>query len=242
MPLSVSTLSARPARGLGKQQPLAAVLLDCDGVLVDSEPVLGGALRDELATYGVTASVDELLALFRGRAYSEIGPLVKQQFDVALPSNFPESVTQRTLGSLEWRMTATPGVFAFLRRLAVPYCVVSNAPAKRVTATLDSVGLAGFFPPGRVLGREHAARAKPAPDLFLAAAAAVDAAPQACLAVEDSPIGVASARAAGVPVIGFTWTARDARKAGAELRDAGCEAVVSDMSELASLIAERASP
>lgn len=216
----------------------AAILIDCDGVLVDSEPVLGTTLCEELAAHGVNASVDELHALFRGRAYSEICPAISRRYDVVLPSDFPERVTRRTLDVLAWRMTATPGAFAFLRSLSVPFCVVSNAPARRVSATLDSVGLSGFFPPNSVFGREHAARAKPAPDLFLAAAAAVEAAPPSCLAIEDSPTGAASARAAGMPVVGFTGCARNRREASEELLDAGCETVAGDMAELAQLIAE----
>ncbi|MGY0233834.1 HAD family hydrolase [Longispora urticae] len=213
-----------------------AVLVDCDGVLVDSEPFMEAVLRRELRAHGVTLTARETAARFRGRAFTEIGAEVREQFQVALPAGFARAVTDRALAALEWELSAVPGVFALLKRVRVPVCVVSNAPGRRVTAALHSVGLGALFAADRIVAREDATRGKPAPDLFLAAAARLGEHPRSCVAVEDSVTGAVAAREAGMRVVGFTGTHEEPGRQAEALSGAGCFATARDMAALAGIL------
>lgn len=111
-----------------------------DGVLIGGEAVIERALRDE-----INVPATRLAARFQWCRYDEIGAEVRKLFQVSLPSDFARLRTERVLDTLEWKVTATPGAFALLRRLSSPFCVVCNFPGKSVRAGLDSVGLGAFL-------------------------------------------------------------------------------------------------
>lgn len=182
-------------------QPLRGVLFDLDGTLVDSEPLhLESALR-VLAAHGVRPDPGGF-ADYTGWAELPFWAELRRRFGLAEePSELAEQRTAAYLELLHGRsIEPLPGVTELLDLLAargVPVAIASSSPRAQIDASLRAAGLAERFPI-RVSGHDDVAAGKPAPDVYLAAAAAVGAPPAACLALEDSLTGGAAARAAGV--------------------------------------------
>ncbi len=208
------------------------LLLDCDGVLVDSEPI---ALEVEIALLGelgVPVDAHFVEENFVGKDLTAIFSIVRERFGVILPAEFEELHGRRMLEAFEGRLQAVAGLPGALAGIALPKSVVSNSPRERVLYSLRVAGIAHHF-----ADRVHAAgdpglRPKPWPDLYLAGAARVGIAPGECLAVDDSSSGVRAAVAAGARVLGFTGTAKDPVLHSAKLLAAGADATESDMARL----------
>ncbi len=173
------------------------IVFDCDGVLVDSEVLSAEALVAALADERVSIDVDYVLQTYLGRSPTAIGKDVLARTGVALNRSFFESWTERLLSTYRAMLAPVPGVVDLLRSLETPVCVASGSAPERLRATLEIAGLARFFG-DRAFSAVAVPRGKPAPDLFLHAAAACGAEPAACLVIEDSLPGVRAARAAGM--------------------------------------------
>jgi beta-phosphoglucomutase-like phosphatase (HAD superfamily) len=130
-----------------------------------------------------------------------------------------------------------PGIVQVLPRLGVPYCVASSGTLERIRHALDVTGLLGLFEP-HLFSAAMVARGKPAPDLFLHAAATMGAIPQNCLVVEDSPAGIEAARAAGMRVLAFTGGSHAGKPTlKARLASSEPDFIFADMLQLPDLIA-----
>ncbi|WP_181701025.1 HAD family hydrolase [Chthonobacter albigriseus] len=178
------------------------VIFDCDGVLVDSEILSRRAFADVLQAAGVPATPDmvtpytgmkqpDILAGIARETASEIHPDVPGRLWPAMQALFREE------------LTAVAGVAAFLERLDLPRCVASSSHPERIRESLEITGLAHFFADEAVFSSHQVKHGKPAPDLFLFAAAQMGAPPERCIVIEDSVAGVTAAKAAGMRVIGF---------------------------------------
>lgn len=140
------------------------------------------------------------------------------------------------------RLRRVPGVSELLDALETPGCVAPSGDLDRIELCLGITNLAGHFEPDRLFSTQMVAHAKPAPDLFLRSAEQCAADPTGCLVVEDSPHGVAAARAAGMDVVGFVGGGHAGPLLGARLESAGADVVLGDPSGLLTLLSGLAGP
>lgn len=183
--------------------PLPALLiLDCDGVLIDSEIISAQMLVAELAGLGVTIDLAYVARHFLGRSYPVVMEQIRREFGLDLPPGFESQYRDRLLQAFETRLKIMPGVLPMLDGLALPCCVATSSSPRRVEMSLRLTGLWDRLGPVTFTASE-VTRGKPAPDLFLHAAARMGADPAHCLVIEDSLTGVRAALAAGMEVWRF---------------------------------------
>ena len=208
----------------------ALIIFDCDGVLVDSERACNQVLADLLAEYGLRLTLEQTIERFIGRSLAQCMAIITELLGRAPPGDFQTRLSQRTRASLEANLAVVPGVEEILSSLTQPYCVASNGNREKMNFTLRHTGLLERFE-GRMFCADDVASPKPAPDLFLHAARRFDADPADCIVVEDTPTGVAAARAAGMTALGFAALTPVGR-----LREAGAHATFAHMRELTGLL------
>ena len=179
------------------------VIFDCDGVLIDSEVISARMLIAELAGYGVTLDRAFVSRYFLGRSYPAVLAEVRTRFGVALPDQFEADYRARLLAAFQRDLKVMPGVRDCIDQLALPYCLATSSSPERLRQSLVLTGLTDLFG-DRVYTASRVARGKPAPDLFLFAAAEMRAQPQNCIVIEDSLNGVTAGLAAGMEVWRFT--------------------------------------
>jgi HAD superfamily hydrolase (TIGR01509 family) len=199
--------------------PIDLVIFDCDGVLIDSELISAQMLIAELATLGVQVDLDYVARHFLGRSYPTVMAQIRNDFALNLPASFEDAYRARLLAAFERSLAVMPGVVRVLRDLVLPFCVATSSSPRRVEQSLRMTGLWPLAE-GRVFTASEVARGKPAPDLFLHAAARMGVPPQRCLVVEDSLTGIRSARAAGMEVWRFVGGSHLGAATGAEPKDA----------------------
>jgi HAD superfamily hydrolase (TIGR01509 family) len=179
-----------------------AVVFDLDGLLIDSEGLAAEAWRITLAPYGATISDNELDAMLGKRIVDDAAELIARH---KLPISIEALVARRgevTRTLVRDALQPMPGAVTLVRRLAargVPLALATSGLRWYAEQCLDVIGLRALF--AVCITADDVSRGKPAPDVYLAAAAGLGLAPSACLALEDAPLGVAAALAAGMPVI-----------------------------------------
>ncbi len=179
------------------------VIFDCDGVLIDSEVISARMLIAELAGYGVDMDMAFVSSHFLGRSYPVVLKEVRERWGVALPDRFEADYRARLLAAFERDLKVMPGVEPVIAALDRPYCLATSSSPERLRRSLELTGLAPLFA-GRSFTASEVARGKPAPDLFLHAAARMGVDPARCLVIEDSVNGVRAGLAAGMEVWRFT--------------------------------------
>jgi HAD superfamily hydrolase (TIGR01509 family) len=212
------------------------IIFDCDGVLVDSEPLSMEVDRDILAENGIAMTVAEVGSQFIGLTFEAFIDKIESDYRIKLPAGVGADKNRRLLALYEKKLQAAPGIHATLAGMKLPMSVASNSPRHRVEAAFRIAGLTPFFG-DRIITFEDVARAKPAPDIYLEAARRAKLPAAACLAIEDSKAGVASAVAAGCTVIGFTGLAHDGAASGEALSRLGARIVVKKHADLPAAIA-----
>jgi HAD superfamily hydrolase (TIGR01509 family) len=208
------------------------VIFDNDGVLVDSEPISNTILAAYLTELGHPTSYEESIRDYMGSAMHRIHELVQERSGQRLPEDFDDVFHGRVFAAFERELQPVPGAVQLLEKLAadeVPYCVASSGSHERIRVGHRKTGLDRWFDEGRVFSSQDVGRGKPAPDLFLYAAERMGVAPERCVVVEDSPLGVRAANAAGMDVYGFTAMTPAAKLTGATQ-------LFSDLGELADLL------
>jgi HAD superfamily hydrolase (TIGR01509 family) len=210
-------------------------IFDCDGVLVDSEMIFARVRGECMSAAGYPTTAEEALELGFGKNRESLTAAVERRFCRALPENFFDVLRARTAGVLYGELEAMAGVGDLLDALPGPRCVASNGHLDRVRERLALTGLLHFFD-SHVFSATQVASGKPAPDLFLFAAARLGTRPGACLVVEDSIAGVDAARAAGMPAIGFDGGSHCPAGHADRLRAAGCLRVFARMADLADFL------
>ena len=212
------------------------VIFDCDGVLVDSEPIAQRVLGDLLADLGVGMSQADVRRNFFGKTVPQCIELIERLTARPMSAELIASWRDRLYTAFEEvPVMAVDGVRDALSELRLPVCVVSNGPVRKMQTTLGVTGLLPRFE-GRLYSSESGLPGKPAPDLFLAAASDFGVDPARVFVVEDSVKGVSAAVAAGMQVFGYA--AADYVE-GSELAALGAT-VFTDMRELPALIKARA--
>lgn len=178
------------------------VILDCDGVLIDSEVISAQMLIEQLACRGVGIDMAYVARHFLGRSYPTVMQTIRQDFQLDLSADFEEEYRNRLLAAFEERLAIMPGVEDFLDDLALPVAVATSSSPRRVEMSLRRVGLWDRLGPV-VYTASLVAHGKPAPDLFLHVARAMQTAPEDCIVVEDSLPGLQAGLAAGMQVWHF---------------------------------------
>jgi len=181
------------------------VIFDCDGVLVDSERLQVDLEVRYLAELGWPLTFDEVVARFMGRTEAAMVADIEEHLGSPVPQEWFDRWREEVQTSLDEQLLPVDGVRASIETLqAASYltCVGSSGTPQRITSSLTTTGLLDLFA-DRIYSGTEVPRGKPAPDLFLAAAADVDIPPEHCVVVEDSPYGVEAARAAGMSVVGY---------------------------------------
>jgi len=210
------------------------VIFDCDGVLIDSEIISLSMLIHELALRGVQVDLDYVSRNFLGRSYPTVMQTIRDQFGLDLPPEFETHYRDRLMAAFEADLTVMPGVRAALDGLALPRCVATSSSPRRAEQSLRLTGLGDLVGP-RLFTASMVTRGKPAPDLFLHAAARCGADPARCLVIEDSLTGIRAGLAAGMTVWRFTGGSHMAGRALTQPEDATPHLVFDDFSRFLDL-------
>jgi HAD superfamily hydrolase (TIGR01509 family) len=203
------------------------VIFDCDGVLVDSEPISNRILARRLTAIGLPTTTAESIRDYMGRSWASCQILIEQRLGRALPAGFADGYHAELYAALRSELEPVAGVAAALEQISAPACVASSGSHEKIRTSLGTTGLLARFE-GRIFSASDVEHGKPAPDLFLHAAAAMGHAPADCVVVEDAPAGVAAGRAAGMTVLGYAALTPPAELEGAT--------VFTSMDELPALL------
>ena len=205
-----------------RRRPLELVIFDCDGVLIDSEGLCDRVVAQVLTDAGWPMTAEESGARFIGMSFHAMQPIAEARLGRSLGRDWVDRVVALVTAVMAREAEPVPGAREALQAataLGVPWRIASNSSHREMDAKFGRMGWLEL-----VSGRVHSAydviaqggAGKPAPDLFLAAAAAEPAAPARCVVIEDSVHGVTAARAAGMDCLGFC-----PQGDGASLREAG---------------------
>lgn len=178
-----------------------ALIFDCDGVLVDSEPLAVDELKAMFARLGVDLSEARIYRDFLGRSARVIVEAAARDHGMDVAQEIADC-DERLCRRFRRELRPIPGVAQVVAGLEGPRAVASSSAPERLSISLALTGLAPLFGP-HVYSARQVRNGKPAPDLFLFAARNLGAEPAACVVVEDSPAGILAARAAGMRVVGF---------------------------------------
>lgn len=203
----MSLIALRAMRS--RRIPPALVIFDCDGVLIDSEPLCDRVVSAELSTLGWVMTPEECGQRFIGMSFYDMVPLIEARLGQRLEVGWIPALVAKVALAMAEEVEMVPGArsaLAATTALGLPWRIASNSSHHEMTAKFGRTGLADL-----VAGRLHSSedvialggRGKPAPDLFLAAATAAGVDPVACVVVEDSLHGVRAAVAAGMDCLGF---------------------------------------
>jgi HAD superfamily hydrolase (TIGR01509 family) len=183
------------------------VIFDNDGVLVDSEPLANRLLADYLTELGFPTTLEDSYRDFMGAAAHTVHDVIADRYPGAkLPATFDEDFHARVFACFRERLTPVAGaqeLLTWVRDQGIRYCVASSARHEWIRTAHAVTGLGPFFTDELLFSAQDVGRGKPAPDLFLHAAERMGVAPDRCVVVEDSPLGVAAARTAGMDVYGY---------------------------------------
>ncbi len=215
-----------------------AVLFDCDGVLVDSEPITNSVLRDMLHELGWTLTVEECMRLFVGKTVRDEADLIQQQTGFVVSEDWLVSFQRRRNEALTERLTAIPDIQDALQRVHQHHggriACASGADRFKVELMLRKLELIRFFD-GRIFSGYETPRSKPFPDVYLAAAAALGVPAARCAVVEDTVVGVTAGVAAGATVFAYS-PATTLHVDAAALRAAGAHHVFTRMTDLPEML------
>jgi HAD superfamily hydrolase (TIGR01509 family) len=217
----------------GRSAPLHLVIFDCDGVIVDSEPIANRVVAEDLTRQGWPMTPAEADGHFLGMTFTDMVPVIETRLGRALSMSWKQSLMETLVKALSHEAQPIPGAIEALHAtsaLGLPWRIASNSSHEEMQVKFACIGITGLVT-GRVHSHRDVARGKPAPDLFLATAAAQGVAPEHCVVIEDSTTGARAAAAAGMDCLGI-----DRRGMGEHLRAVGAVPFTS-MFDLPGLLA-----
>lgn len=214
------------------------VIFDCDGVLIDSERVSATVIAAAMTELGLSITPDAAMARFVGVSLRAMRPMIEADLGRPLPAEWNTALVARIVAAMKRHAEPIPGARDILEHFDAagqPWRIASNSADVEMDAKFGRVGWRDL-----VAGRTFSAprlfpaggRPKPAPDVFLAAARSLPAAPETCLVIEDSVTGITGAVAAGMTCYGFAPHGN-----GEALLAAGAHRVISGHHELRDLVA-----
>lgn len=181
------------------------VIFDCDGVLVDSEPLSNQVMAEHITRLGWSMGGAESMQRFKGSTMSNVHRAIEDYLGTCVDRAWLDAFREELMDRMRTELCAIPGIKVLISRIesaGFKTCVASQGPHEKMAVSLGATGLFETFK-GRIFSAVDVANPKPAPDLFLHAAAQMDAAPSRCVVIEDSATGVQGALAAGMRVIGY---------------------------------------
>lgn len=212
------------------------IIFDCDGVLVDSEPIVQQVLADWLTEHGWPMTPERCAREIKGSHIADIQKRAEERAGRSFPG-FIEGYRARMFEAFGTGVPEIPGAGDAVRHVrdaGLAYCIASNGPHVKMEATLRSAGLADLFANVSspvIFSADDVGEPKPSPKLFLHAAERMGSAPADCLVIDDSPQGILAALDAGMMIVGY-----EDMTPASKLREAGAEIVMSSMNELAGLL------
>ena len=203
------------------------VIFDCDGVLVDSEVLAARVEAEALTAAGYEISPEEVSETYAGLTFKEILLRVEEKSSIPFQASMIDRVEELVDQRLRAEVRAIDGAHEAVASVTAPHCICSNSRTERIEFMLNKTRLLPFFA-GRIFSALDTStrRPKPAPDVFLYAAKAMQADPRNTFVVEDSVHGITGAKAAGMRVIGFTGAAHSYPGHADALTEAGAETVI----------------
>jgi len=205
------------------------IIFDCDGVLVDSEPLSNRTIAEQMQDLGIPMTETEAIRLFAGGSLANVADYVKERIGKEIPEDFEEVYRTRSYELFRKELQAVPGIKEILEDLPNARCVASNGPIPKMELNLGLTGLMHFFD-GNLFSAYEVGHWKPDPRLFLHAAQTMGFEAKNCIVIEDSDHGIHAAKAAGMQVFGYAG-----RTPREKLTNAGAE-VFEDMRELKELL------
>jgi HAD superfamily hydrolase (TIGR01509 family) len=207
------------------------VIFDCDGVLIDSETIASRVVSRNLTALGWPMTTEAAMANFLGMSIVDMEPLIAARLG-GLPEHWRRDIGQELLLAVGSEVTLIPHARETLEAvtaMGIAWRIASNSSDAEMQVKFAHTGIADLtegltFSAGAIIAQ--GGRAKPAPDVFLAAAAAAQALPARCLVLEDSPLGVTGAVAAGMTCLGFAPNSK-----AAQLTAAGAAAIVHSLDQ-----------
>jgi beta-phosphoglucomutase-like phosphatase (HAD superfamily) len=215
-----------------------ALILDFDGVLIDSEHVGNRMLADLLTELGHPTSLDDTYDHYVGLAGRDFLRAVEGRIGGPLPPDFVERRRAQGESLLENGVAAVAGAVDFIRSLPenLPRAIASSSTTRWIGGHLEHLGIRELIGPHLYSGHEHVERGKPAPDLYLFAADRLGVPIGECVVIEDSPIGGRGAVASGARVIGFCGGSHCRANHGELLRAEGVRKIASSFVEVRRLL------
>lgn len=210
------------------------VIFDCDGVLVDSLPIACGVLADMLTDEGLPTTLTEARRDYQELLLADVVTRVEARLGRALPPNWLDRYERKRADAFRQKLKPVPGAAEATQRIkaaGIQVCVASQGKLAKTSLSLELTGLDGLFAETARFSAYSVANGKPAPDVFLHAAASVGVVPTRCIVVEDTASGVAAAVAANMRVCGY---AADSDEQA--LRDAGATAILRSLDELPQML------
>jgi HAD superfamily hydrolase (TIGR01509 family) len=207
------------------------IIFDCDGVLIDSEILSNRAEVELLKSFGIEFELGDYMAQFVGKSTKDVLKTIEASHSIRLPDEFRRLAEKQIFTAFKTELQPIPGIFELIESNNTSKCIASSSSLSRLDITLKITGLLDKFSP-HIFSAEQVSRGKPAPDLFLFAANKMQAAPDRCVVIEDSPYGVRAGIQAGMTVLGFTGGSHIQPGHAARLRDEGAIDICADMSQV----------
>jgi HAD superfamily hydrolase (TIGR01509 family) len=204
------------------------VIFDCDGVLVDSDRISLRIQAERISALGLEMSYEDCVRDFLGLGMPATRRILAERLGRPVPEGWETELDGAVRDCFRRELTPVPGIVEALEEIELPACVASSGSHEKMRLTLGLTRLWDRFA-GRIFSADEVKRGKPAPDLFLHAATRMSTPPERCIVVEDSPFGIAAAKAAGMSALGFAAATPAARLDGAD-------AVFTAMEDLPGLI------
>lgn len=211
------------------------LIFDCDGVLVDSEPIANRVLAEHFTAHGYPITTEESIDRFVGGSIPLIVQGVRDE-GVNIPDDFTTTLRIKERAAFDHDLQVIPGIAQALKMLdGQQKCVASSGPMPKIEGNLRLTGLFDLFVPN-IFSATMVDHPKPAPDLFLFAAQSMHAHPNECTVIEDSPKGVEAALRAGMRVLAFTGGGHVTSPHIEKLSAAGATTFFDDMRQLPVLL------
>lgn len=179
------------------------IIFDCDGVLVDSEPIGNQVLVDMANSYGANIDLDYAFKHFKGGSIYTCRDKIQALVNQPLSQDFIAEYRRRSYNAFKEQIQPVEGVKEVIESLSIPFCVASSGPTEKIRLNLELTGLLPYFE-NNIFSCYTIEKWKPEPDVFIWAAKTMGFKPEDCVVIEDSLTGIQAAKAGGFDVFGFT--------------------------------------
>lgn len=179
------------------------IIFDCDGVLVDSEPISNQVIVDMANELGANIDLNYAMKHFKGGSFESCKIKISTLIEKQIPATFENEYRLRSFEAFKLNMKPIEGVQDVLDNLNMPFCVASSGPQNKIKLNLELTGLLPYFE-NRIFSCYSIQKWKPDPAVFLWAAKTMDFRVDECLVIEDSLSGVSAAKNGGFDAYGFT--------------------------------------